>query len=80
MFLVGGTAREVLSAYVSAEDSASSADDPLEELRQRYARSELTEAEFARKVERLLETEDLGVPTDAAEREREPEPELESEQ
>jgi uncharacterized membrane protein len=33
-------------------------DDALETLRNRYARGELTDAQFERKVERLLETED----------------------
>ncbi|NEU55597.1 SHOCT domain-containing protein [Halorussus sp. MSC15.2] len=33
-------------------------DDPVEQLRARYARGELTDAEFERRLERLLETED----------------------
>jgi uncharacterized membrane protein len=37
----------------------SETDEALEELRQRYARGELTEAEFERRVERLLETESV---------------------
>lgn len=37
----------------------SETEDALEELRQRYARGELTEAEFERRVERLLETESV---------------------
>lgn len=37
-------------------------DGPLEELRTRYARGELTEQEFERRLERLLETEDMEVP------------------
>jgi uncharacterized membrane protein len=47
----------------SAAERARSADrsDALEELRSRYARGEIDEAEFERRVERLLETE-----TDAA--------------
>jgi uncharacterized membrane protein len=36
------------------------ADEALDELRRRYARGELTEAEFERRVERLLETESVG--------------------
>ncbi|MFC7082277.1 SHOCT domain-containing protein [Halorussus caseinilyticus] len=36
------------------------ADDPITELRARYARGELTDAEFERRLERLLETEDVG--------------------
>lgn len=39
----------------SAETSST---DPMETLRQRYAAGELSEAEFERKLERLLETED----------------------
>lgn len=35
---------------------------PLEELRLRYARGELTEAEFERRVERLLETDQRTAP------------------
>ncbi len=34
-------------------------DDPLEQLRARYARGELTEEQFERKLDRLLETETL---------------------
>jgi uncharacterized membrane protein len=37
----------------------SETEDALEELRQRYARGELTETEFERRVERLLETESI---------------------
>ncbi|HMB50383.1 MAG TPA: SHOCT domain-containing protein [Natronoarchaeum rubrum] len=45
-------------------------DDPIEELRRRYAAGQLTEDEFERKLERLLETEDVGPDADgAAERE-----------
>ncbi len=52
--------------------------DPLETLRERYARGEIGEAEFERGLERLLETED-GVPERAGgrrerERPREREP------
>jgi uncharacterized membrane protein len=39
--------------------------DPLETLRERYARGEMTEAEFERQVEQLLATEDLD-PGDAS--------------
>jgi len=37
-------------------------DDALEQLRRRYARGELTDAEFERRVERLLETEPRAAP------------------
>lgn len=42
------------------EDADESAEtDPLAMLRERYARGELTEAEFERRLDRLLETEDI---------------------
>lgn len=41
---------------------SSGAEDPLEKLRERYAAGELDDVEFERKVERLLETEDIDVP------------------
>lgn len=37
----------------------SSAEDPLHTLRERYAQGELTDEEFERKLERLLETESM---------------------
>ncbi|WP_132059077.1 SHOCT domain-containing protein [Halorussus amylolyticus] len=37
----------------------SAADDPVDELRSRYASGELTHEEFERRLERLLETEDI---------------------
>ncbi|WP_128476644.1 SHOCT domain-containing protein [Halorussus pelagicus] len=37
----------------------SAADGPVDELRKRYARGELTDEEFERQLERLLETEDV---------------------
>lgn len=43
-----------------ADDSATH-DDPLEVLRERYARGEISEAEFERQVEHLLTTEDVDV-------------------
>lgn len=56
--------------------ASKSEDDALETLRERYASGDLGEAEFERRVERLLETEDretareLGVDADRDERER----------
>lgn len=56
--------------------ASESEDDALETLRERYASGDLGEAEFERRVERLLETEDretareLGVEADRDERER----------
>lgn len=34
-------------------------EDPIEQLRERYANGELTDEEFERRLERLLETEDV---------------------
>jgi len=45
-------------ASVESVRSEQSADDPIDELRARYARGELDDAEFERRLERLLETED----------------------
>jgi len=62
------------------DDSETTAgeDDALATLRERYARGELTDAEFERQVEQLLETEDVEAPPGvdgprAPERERESE-------
>jgi uncharacterized membrane protein len=64
----------------STDGAASeSEDDALETLRERYASGDLGEAEFERRVERLLETEDretaaeLGVEADRADRDRDTE-------
>ncbi|WP_115863495.1 SHOCT domain-containing protein [Halorussus litoreus] len=43
------------------ETVKSSGDDPVEQLRERYARGDLTDEEFERRLERLLETEDTDV-------------------
>jgi uncharacterized membrane protein len=45
-------------------------DDPVEVLRERYARGELSEEEFESRLDRLLETEDLAT-AGSADRERE---------
>ncbi|MFC4548689.1 MULTISPECIES: SHOCT domain-containing protein [Halorussus] len=45
--------------------------DALETLRERYARGELTDEQFERKLERLLDTETLESVEDRAKRERE---------
>lgn len=59
------------SAAVDAEGAGA---DPLETLRERYAAGELTETEFERRVERLLETDETvpgsRVRDDASEYER----------
>lgn len=44
---------------VRVEQSGNVGDDPVEQLRERYARGELSDAEFERRLERLLETEDV---------------------
>jgi len=59
-FAVFLPALSVVADYYSDDDTDEkrATEDPLDELRERYASGELTEAEFERKVERLLETED----------------------
>lgn len=47
--------------------------DALEQLRERYARDEISEAEFERRLERLLETESVADAREAVERRREAE-------
>lgn len=51
-------------------DSNEPSETPLETIRRRYAAGELTEAQFERKLERLLETETLEDVEDAAARNR----------
>ena len=52
-----------IAAALFAEDvEEHDENDPLAILRERYARGELTEAEFERRVERLLETESESAP------------------
>ncbi|NHN60191.1 MULTISPECIES: SHOCT domain-containing protein [Halorussus] len=46
---------------VEVERSVDAGDGPIDELRARYARGELTDEEFERRLERLLETEDAEV-------------------
>jgi uncharacterized membrane protein len=55
---VGPTIGDALMAYADGAGDATS-EDPVEALRERYARGELTEAEFEQKLERLLETEGM---------------------
>jgi len=74
----------------AADEKRTEQEDALATLRERYARGELTEAEFERKVERLLETEtvadarafsDRGAGEDAGERPQSAkEPELDREE
>lgn len=60
--LAVGLAVTVMGEAIEVDDSAPAAGtgsdtEPLERLRRRYAEGELDEAEFERRVERLLETE-----------------------
>ncbi|ELZ33670.1 SHOCT domain-containing protein [Halorubrum tebenquichense] len=66
----------------TAVDRSTTAERPIAELRERYAAGEIDEAEFERKLDRLLATEDLDerfdrVESDRAERSRERDLELE---
>ena len=60
--------RQAPSTHATSDE-----DDALATLRDRYARGELTDAEFERQVERLLETEDAGAARERLDRERETE-------
>ncbi|MBV0900246.1 SHOCT domain-containing protein [Haloarcula salina] len=55
----------------AATDSDADGEAPLDRLRRRYAEGELTDEQFERKLERLLETETLEDAEDATRRERE---------
>jgi hypothetical protein len=80
MIEAGETFRDEASTSVAtaevrqSNDDAdpSDAPDPLTILRERYARGEIDEAEFERRVERLLETESIEAARRRGEREREP--------
>ncbi|QKY21174.1 SHOCT domain-containing protein [Halolamina sp. CBA1230] len=51
----------ILTYYEDEEgDADPERDDPVATLRERYARGELTEAEFERRLDQLLETEGTG--------------------
>lgn len=69
LFLVpvlGILSEEVL---VEADEPAEPAtQDPLEELRERYARGDIDDLEFERRLERLLETEDVERPSESRSR------------
>ncbi|WP_157971738.1 SHOCT domain-containing protein [Halorussus litoreus] len=49
------------SSADAASDADADADDALTQLRNRYARGEIGDAEFERQVEKLIETEDVDV-------------------
>jgi len=53
---------QVAAALFAEDVEERDENDPLAILRERYARGELTEAEFERRVERLLETESESAP------------------
>jgi uncharacterized membrane protein len=53
------------TATLSDSAETDSDDGPLATLRDRYARGEIDETEFERRVERLLETEDIDLPAGA---------------
>lgn len=56
-----------------ASEQRPAADDSLEVIRERYARGELSDAEFDHRLERLLETESLDRPRSSTTRDDEPE-------
>jgi uncharacterized membrane protein len=82
VFVVGWLLLVPLIAIVGDELAGAGEEDgeepagPLEELKGRYARGEIDEAEFERRVDRLLETEE-GDATAPRQREREREHEVE---
>lgn len=60
--------KELLPAVRESGDDHESENetaDPLEELKQRYARGEISDEEFERQVGNLVETEDVRIDTDA---------------
>ncbi len=61
------TSEESTREESTTGESTESTDEALQTLRDRYARGEITEAQFERKLERLLETETV---EDLEERER----------
>lgn len=59
---VSDSGTDTLSGDATAESGESPDDDPLATLRNRYARGEIDDVEFERRLERLLETEDVELP------------------
>lgn len=66
--LAGEDESETDESPMASSEPTGDGDDPLATLRQRYARGELTEAQFERKLEALLETETLEAAEDRARR------------
>lgn len=61
----GAVKERIAESIEGSSDGASargSGEDPLEALRERYARGEIGDAEFERTLERLIATEDVEVP------------------
>lgn len=54
---------ETVADEPDATDPAEPTVDPVDHLRERYARGELTDSEFERRLDRLLETESLSANT-----------------
>jgi len=65
-----GAARLYRRRRESDSRPTSEDDDALATLRQRYARGDITDGEFERQVERLLETEDSATARERVDRER----------
>lgn len=64
---IAGAADGVAPADADGTASPTGSDeDPLETLRERYARGEIDDVEFERKLERLIETEDVEVPPEVS--------------
>ncbi|WP_336337606.1 SHOCT domain-containing protein [Haloarcula brevis] len=57
-------------------DTAEPTEDPVDHLRERYARGELTDSEFERRLDRLLETESLSATDESEDEARETDREL----
>ncbi|WP_135828043.1 SHOCT domain-containing protein [Halorussus halobius] len=63
--IVGEELLPALGGSSDGGDSSAEPADPLAELRSRYARAEIGDAEFERQVEKLLATEEIEVDPDA---------------
>jgi uncharacterized membrane protein len=64
-WFIAAPALAILTYYEDDTDGdPEDADDPVATLRERYARGDLTEAEFERRLDTLLETEGTEQPSD----------------